>query len=189
LAAGIVFIRVDLSDVEVRDFPCDMVYKEQFDSATSKHLRHLKTLMMHLLISLMKLSALAAFTISSVLAAPASTALQTRAENYVGYLVSTFSDVTPAVQFHLSEGNDAGSYTFLNKGQPVLKSTVGTKGVRDVFLAHDNARKKYFMIATGISVFEVVEIRAVTLTEAQISISTLLDSAGMLRRGREVVVS
>ena len=81
--------------------------------------------------------------------APASPSLQSRTENYVGYLVSTFSDVTPAVQFHLSKGNDAGSYTFLNKGQPVLKSTVGTKGVRDIFLAHDGARTKYYMIATG----------------------------------------
>jgi len=104
---------------------------------------------MHFLTSITKLSALAAITIPSTLAAPASSSLQTRAETYVGYLVSTFSDVTPAVQFHLSKGNDAGSYTFLNKGQPVLKSTVGTKGVRDIFLAHDGARTKYYMIATG----------------------------------------
>jgi Zn/Cd-binding protein ZinT len=104
---------------------------------------------MRLLTSIAKLSALAAITIPQASAAPASSSLQTRAESYVGYLVSTFSDVTPAVQFHLSKGNDAGSYTFLNKGQPVLKSTVGTKGVRDIFLAHDSARTKYYMIATG----------------------------------------
>ncbi|CAD0018219.1 unnamed protein product [Aureobasidium pullulans] len=83
---------------------------------------------MHFLTSITRLSAIAAITVSSVTAAPASTSLQTRADSFVGYLVSTFSDVTPAVQFHLSKGNDAGSYTFLNKGQPVLKSTVGTKG-------------------------------------------------------------
>lgn len=104
---------------------------------------------MHFLTAITRLSALAAITIPSTLAAPASPSLQSRAENYVGYLVSTFSDVTPAVQFHLSNGNDAGSYSFLNKGQPVLRSTVGTKGVRDVFLAHDGARTKYHMIATG----------------------------------------
>lgn len=104
---------------------------------------------MHFLTSITRLSAIAAITVSSVTAAPASTSLQTRADSFVGYLVSTFSDVTPAVQFHLSKGNDAGSYTFLNKGQPVLKSTVGTKGVRDVFLAHDSARTNYYMIATG----------------------------------------
>jgi Zn/Cd-binding protein ZinT len=104
---------------------------------------------MHFLTSIANLSALAAITIPNASAAPASSSLQTRAESYVGYLVSTFSDVAPAVQFHLSKGNDAGSYTFLNKGQPVLNSTVGTKGVRDIFLAHDGARTKYYMIATG----------------------------------------
>ena len=104
---------------------------------------------MHFLASITTLSALAAITLPSALAAPTSPSLQTRAESYVGYLVSTFSDATPAIQFHLSKGNDAGSYTFLNKGQPVLKSTVGTKGVRDIFLAHDGARTKYYMIATG----------------------------------------
>jgi hypothetical protein len=52
--------------------------------------------------------------------------------------VPTFSDVTPAVQFHLSKGSDVGNDEFLNKGQPVLKSTVGTKGVRDVFLGYDS---------------------------------------------------
>ncbi|THW62303.1 family 43 glycoside hydrolase [Aureobasidium pullulans] len=107
---------------------------------------------MHFLTSITRLSAIAAITVSSVTAAPASTSLQTRADSYVGYLVSTFSDVTPAVQFHLSKGNDAGSYTFLNKGQPVLKSTVGTKGVRDVFLAHDSARTNYYMIATDLDI-------------------------------------
>jgi hypothetical protein len=104
---------------------------------------------MHFLTSIKKVDALAAITIPSTLAAPTSPSLQSRAESYVGYLVSTFSDVTPAVQFHLSKGNDAGSYAFLNKGQPVLNSTVGTKGVRDDFLAHDGARTEYYMIATG----------------------------------------
>jgi hypothetical protein len=110
---------------------------------------------MHFLTSIAKLSALAAITIPNASAAPASSSLQIRAESFVGYLVSTFSDATPAVQLHLSKGNDAGSYTFLNKGQPVLKSTVGTKGVRDIFLAHDGARTKYYMIATGESCLRV----------------------------------
>ncbi|THW90862.1 family 43 glycoside hydrolase [Aureobasidium pullulans] len=104
------------------------------------------------LTSITRLSTIAAITVSGVIAALASTSLQTRADSYVGYLASTFSDVTPAVQFHLSKGNDAGSYTFLNKGQPVLKSTVGTKGVRDVFLAHDSARTNYYMIATDLDI-------------------------------------
>ncbi|KAI5244829.1 family 43 glycoside hydrolase [Aureobasidium subglaciale] len=107
---------------------------------------------MHFLTSTTTLSAFAAATLPIALAAPASSSLQPRADPFVGYLVSTFSDVTPAVQFHLSKGNDASSFSFLNKGQPVLKSTVGTKGVRDVFLAQDSARTKYYMIATDLDI-------------------------------------
>ena len=104
---------------------------------------------MHFTRSILQLGALAALTnISGVSAAPAK-ALVNRDESYVGYLISTFSDATPAVQFHLSNGNDAGSYSFLNGGQPVLTSTVGTKAVRDVFLAHNSARTAFYLIATG----------------------------------------
>ena len=71
---------------------------------------------------------------------------------YVGYLISTFSDKTPAVQWHLSKGNDPGAYTFINRGQPVLRSTVGTKAVRDVFLATNSARDEWFMICTDLDV-------------------------------------
>ncbi|KAI1137488.1 glycoside hydrolase family 43 protein [Hypoxylon sp. FL0543] len=74
------------------------------------------------------------------------------ASNYVGYLISTFSDATPKVQFHLSEGNSASSFSFLNKGQPVLTSTVGTKAVRDIFLATNSARSEYYLLATDLDV-------------------------------------
>ncbi|KAI5867882.1 glycoside hydrolase family 43 protein [Durotheca rogersii] len=75
-----------------------------------------------------------------------------QAPEYVGYLVSTFSDPTPKVQFHLSNGNDALSFTFLNGGNPVLASDVGTKAVRDIFLATDSARSEYYLIATDLDV-------------------------------------
>jgi hypothetical protein len=68
---------------------------------------------------------------------------------YVGYLISTFSDPTPQVQWHLSDGLDASSFRFLNNGQPVLESTVGMRGVRDIFLTTNTARSEYFIIATG----------------------------------------
>jgi hypothetical protein len=68
---------------------------------------------------------------------------------YVGYLISTFSDPTPQVQWHLSDGNSASSFNFLNGGKPVLTSNVGTKGVRDIFLTTNTARSEYFTIATG----------------------------------------
>ncbi|KAI5200540.1 hypothetical protein E4T39_05691 [Aureobasidium subglaciale] len=84
---------------------------------------------------------------------PALSSLQTRAESHVGFLVSTSSDVAPSVQFHLSKGHDASSSAFLDKCQPVLKSTVYMRGVRDIFLAHDGARKNCHMFATDFVTF------------------------------------
>jgi hypothetical protein len=71
------------------------------------------------------------------------------ASSYVGYLISTFSDANPRVQFYLSKGNDPSTYTFLNAGKEVLTSTVGTKAVRDVFLATNDARDAWYMLGTG----------------------------------------
>jgi hypothetical protein len=70
---------------------------------------------------------------------------------FIGYLISTFSDTNPKVQLHLSRGNDPGSYDSLNRGKAVLVSSVGTKAVRDVFLAGNGDRTAWFMIGTGIS--------------------------------------
>jgi hypothetical protein len=71
------------------------------------------------------------------------------ASNFVGYPVSTFSDANPTVQFYLSRGNDPSSYDFLNRGRPALTSSVGTRAVRDVFLAVNGNRTQWFMIGTG----------------------------------------
>ncbi|EGY14345.1 endo-1,4-beta-xylanase [Verticillium dahliae VdLs.17] len=71
---------------------------------------------------------------------------------YVGYLVSTFSDPNPQVQWHLSEGNDASRFRFLNGGKAVLTSNVGTKGVRDIFLTTNSERTEYFTIATDLDI-------------------------------------
>lgn len=76
-----------------------------------------------------------------------------RATTYVGYLVSTFTDAKPQVQQWLSNGNSAYSFRFLNSGNPILASTVGTKGVRDIFLATNTARSEYYLLATGKTCF------------------------------------
>ncbi|KUI56290.1 hypothetical protein VP1G_03640 [Cytospora mali] len=73
-------------------------------------------------------------------------------ETYVGYLISTFTDAVPKIQQYLSNGNSASSFTFLNDGQPILASTVGTKAVRDVFLAKNDDRTEFFLIATDLDV-------------------------------------
>ncbi|KAJ4343940.1 hypothetical protein N0V95_006517 [Ascochyta clinopodiicola] len=75
-----------------------------------------------------------------------------RQSGYAGYLISTFSDVNPKVQWYLSNGNSPTSFTKLNKGNPVLISTVGTKAVRDVFLASNGARTQHYMIATDLDI-------------------------------------
>ncbi|KAF6788496.1 glycoside hydrolase family 43 (arabinosidase) [Colletotrichum musicola] len=79
----------------------------------------------------------------------AANPLPRQASNFAGYLISTFSDANPKVQFHLSNGNSASSFKFLNKGQPVLASTVGTRAVRDVFLTTNPSRSEWYLIATG----------------------------------------
>lgn len=72
--------------------------------------------------------------------------------SFAGYLISTFTDNDPSVQMHLSVGNDPSRYTFLNAGAPVLKSDVGTRGVRDIFLTYNAARSKWIVLATGESI-------------------------------------
>jgi hypothetical protein len=73
--------------------------------------------------------------------------------NFVGYLVSSFLDHDPAVHLHLSRGNNPGEYVALNKGKPILRSSVGSRAVRDVFLAGNGARTQWYMIATGMLFF------------------------------------
>ncbi|KAI4861801.1 glycoside hydrolase family 43 protein [Hypoxylon rubiginosum] len=88
--------------------------------------------------------------LASVVAASPTAPRQT--SSYVGYLISTFSDAIPEVQFHLSDGTSATSFSFLNGGGPVLASSVGTKAVRDIFLATNSARSEYYLLATDLDV-------------------------------------
>lgn len=92
---------------------------------------------------------LATAALTALLVAGSPTPRATDDTEYVGYLISTFTDAVPQVQQYLSDGNNASSFTFINDGKPVLASTVGTEGVRDVFLATDDDRSEYFLIATG----------------------------------------
>lgn len=71
------------------------------------------------------------------------------ASKYVGHLYSTSSDANPTVQFYLSKGINASEFSFANQENPVLTSTVGTKGVRDIFLTSNGDRSQWYGIATG----------------------------------------
>ncbi|TRX94113.1 hypothetical protein FHL15_004881 [Xylaria flabelliformis] len=67
--------------------------------------------------------------VATLMSAVASSPIEIgQTSKYTGYLVSTFSDASPQVQFYLSNGNSPINFRFLNKGKPVLASSVGTKG-------------------------------------------------------------
>jgi hypothetical protein len=112
-----------------------------------------------------------------------TTAGETAASNFAGYLISTFSDANPTVQLHLSRGNDPSSFIFANRGRPVMTSTVGTRAVRDVYLTCNNDRSQWYMIGTG---KQTIELRRENNKEVygadmkiQISTLTRLDSHGI----------
>lgn len=98
--------------------------------------------------ALLVLAAVTSATATAIPAAAAAAAARQTSE-YAGYLISTFTDADPRVQWHLSDGNSAASFSFLNGGSPVLGSTVGTTGVRDIYLTTNSARSEFYLIATG----------------------------------------
>ncbi|SPO41406.1 related to Crg1 protein (Putative arabinase) [Pseudozyma flocculosa] len=51
----------------------------------------------------------------------------------------------------LSNGNNAISYTALKGGAPLLTSTVGTKGVRDMYLVSKPDESQHYIIATDLN--------------------------------------
>ena len=88
---------------------------------------------------------------------------ETSSTNYAGYLFIHFYDdykspgdysTYPAgeqVFGHLSNGNEATSYSPLKGGAPLLTSNVGTKGVRDFYLVSKDDQSKHFIIATDLN--------------------------------------
>ncbi len=104
---------------------------------------------------------LAAFAASRPVSSVPS--LMKRASDKVGYLFIHFYDdykepgvytTYPAgeqVFGHLSNGNDALSYKPLNGGAPLLTSTVGTKGVRDMYLVSKGDESQHYIIATDLN--------------------------------------
>jgi sucrose-6-phosphate hydrolase SacC (GH32 family) len=78
----------------------------------------------------------------------------TYAANSNGYLFVTFrgegSPMTEQIYFMVSEnGRD---WNALNEGEPVLVSTIGEKGVRDPYIIRSHDGKKFYLIATDLSI-------------------------------------
>ncbi|RMI43400.1 1,4-beta-xylanase [Streptomyces triticirhizae] len=75
---------------------------------------------------------------------------------YGGYLFSYFtgegSENGEQVYFALSEGNDPLRWRQLNSGAPVLRSDVGTGGVRDPFILRSPDGGRFYQIATDLRI-------------------------------------
>ncbi|MGO1055542.1 immunoglobulin-like domain-containing protein [Crossiella sp. CA198] len=73
---------------------------------------------------------------------------------YEGYLFGYFTGEGSAtgeqVYLAASRGNDALRWDELNRGRPVLTSTLGDKGVRDPFIIRSPAGDKFYLIATDL---------------------------------------
>jgi hypothetical protein len=93
----------------------------------------------------------ASFLLVPALALPSSIpALTPRQESpFAGYLLTSFRDSEHGVDFHLSNGNSPLSYTKLNGDQPTLRSNLGTRGVRDMYLAPNPDRTMWYLLSTG----------------------------------------
>ena len=100
--------------------------------------------------SLIATAVLAGISATLALAAPLTTEKR-QDPAYAGYLFTHFPLDDEAIYFSLSKGNDPLSYTALNNGSAVLRSTVGTKGLRDSYLFRDDANSKYWIVATDLN--------------------------------------
>jgi hypothetical protein len=72
-----------------------------------------------------------------------------------GYLGVFFLGDKPSVYFYLSNDNNAISLKALNKGQPVINPTKGTKGVRDPSIIAGGgaeAGKRWYIIGTDLNI-------------------------------------
>lgn len=79
-----------------------------------------------------------------------------------GYLGVFFLGADPYVYFYLSNGNNPLSFRALNRGQPIIRPTKGTGGVRDPTIVPGGgaeAGKKWYIIGTDLHIGKVGEDR------------------------------
>ncbi|CEH18747.1 hypothetical protein CBOM_05459 [Ceraceosorus bombacis] len=80
-------------------------------------------------------------------------ALGVKVEDHLnGYLFISYKDETEAVYAHLSVGNSPLKYTVVNEGQPILRSEVGSKSIRDPYLISKPDRSQSWIIGTDVNV-------------------------------------
>ncbi|MEO3820150.1 hypothetical protein [Plantactinospora sp. B24E8] len=72
---------------------------------------------------------------------------------FTGYLMAHFTgESATGQQIHLAHSEDGLRWTDLNNGGLVLRSTVGTRGVRDPALVRSPAGDRYWIIATDLCI-------------------------------------
>lgn len=92
---------------------------------------------------------LSSFLLStSVFTAP----LFERDDALVGYLATHFTSNEEAIFQHISNGNNPLSFSAINGGNAVLRSTVGTQGARDPYLVASSDKTDYWTIATDLQI-------------------------------------
>ncbi|TID20735.1 hypothetical protein E6O75_ATG05499 [Venturia nashicola] len=73
---------------------------------------------------------------------------------YTDYVFAYFTGEGSAdgeqISLAVSNGNSPGNWTEINRGRPLLASTVGTKGVRDPTIIRSSDGKKFWIIATDL---------------------------------------
>ncbi|ANP71333.1 family 43 glycosylhydrolase [Cryobacterium arcticum] len=75
--------------------------------------------------------------------------------DYEGYAFAYFTGNSlegENIYLAASEGNNALDWNELNNGQPVLRSTEGTKGLRDPFIIRSPEGDTFYLIATDLSI-------------------------------------
>lgn len=95
-----------------------------------------------------RLTALLTIIITTTLAAATAPA------DAGGYLFATFRDERGPTgeQVYFALSRDGVRWDALNNGEPVLVSTLGEKGARDPYLLRSADGKKFFLIATDLSI-------------------------------------
>ncbi|GGP77422.1 immunoglobulin-like domain-containing protein [Saccharothrix coeruleofusca] len=80
-----------------------------------------------------------------------------RRQDYQGYLFGYFTGEGTAtgeqVHFAASRGDNALKWDELNRGAPVLTSSLGDKGVRDPFVIRSPEGDKFYLIATDLRMY------------------------------------
>lgn len=78
--------------------------------------------------------------------------------NLVGYLGAFFLGADPYVYLYQSNGNSPTSFRALNRGQPVIRPTRGTGGVRDPAIVQGGGQEegqKWYIVGTDLNIAKV----------------------------------